>query len=186
MKTMIVALGAALGLWLQSSPAQAGDGCCSCCGCACQPEMTCHLVKYMKKVTVTCYGCKCNNICIPGPSCKGCEHCEGCCDNGGQCGQCNGGCGCDDCNHKPDCHLRWFDWCPTCACPITVKQLQKFEVTKEVCAYKWEAVPMCAGCAEKAHEDDKKVPPTLAPPAPPKSAQAKATDAISLALPGKH
>jgi len=44
-------------------------------------------------------------------------------------------------------------------------------------------VPMCAGCAEKAHEEDKKVPPTLAPPAPPKSAQSGNTGSISLALP---
>jgi hypothetical protein len=185
MKTMILALAAVAGFALQApSAAKAGDGCCACCGCQCECEMTCHLVKYMKKVTVNCYGCKCQHICVPGPSCPGCEHCEGCCD-----GQCGGGGGCDcDCNHKPDCHLSWRDWCPTCASPIAPKQLVKYEVTKEICAYKWEAVPMCAGCAQKAHEDDKNVPSPAppAPPAPPKSAHTGAAGAISLALPSSR
>jgi hypothetical protein len=142
---------------------------------------------YKKKVTVTCYGCKCNHICIPGPSCPGCKHCEGCCDGGCE-GQCAGGCagggcaegGCDgDCNHRPDCHLIWRDWCPSeCATPICAKQLVKYEVTKEIPAYHWVVQPMCSHCAEKAHEEDKKVPANAVPPAP-KSARAGGSSAVS-------
>jgi hypothetical protein len=181
MKTMILSLAAVAGFALQApSSAKAGDGCCACCGCQNECEMTCHLVKYMKKVTVTCYGCKCQHICLPSPSCPGCEHCEGCCD-----GQCGAGCGCD-CNHRPDCHLIWRDWCPgECATPLTAKQLVKYEVTKEIPAYRWEAVPMCAGCAEKAKEEDKKIP-SPAPPAPPKSAQTGASGSVSFAMPASH
>jgi hypothetical protein len=178
MKTMIVALAAVAGLALQlPSAAKAGD-CCACCGCQCPCEMTCHLVKYMKKVTVNCYGCKCNDFCIPGPSCPGCKHCEGCCDCG-----CEPKCGCDsECNQKPDCHLNWRDWCPTCACPHTAKQLVKYEVTKEIPAYKWVTEPLCCGCAEKAKADDKNVP-APAPPAPQKSADVPPSPSLSFAMP---
>jgi hypothetical protein len=175
MKTMILTLATVAGLGLLTSAVQAGDCCCAGCGCQCPCEMTCHLECYKKKVTVTCYGCKCQHICLPGPSCPGCKHCEGCCD--GQCG-CNGQCGdggCDgDCNHRPDCHLIWRDWCPSdCATPICTKQLVKYEVTKEIPAYKWVVQPLCSHCAEKAKEEDKKVPPTVAPPAPKSAAAGK-------------
>jgi hypothetical protein len=38
--------------------------------------------------------------------------------------------------------------------------------------------PLCSECAEKAHEEDKKVPANVAPPAP-KSASAASTNAVS-------
>jgi hypothetical protein len=181
MKTMLLALAMTAGLAFQASAVQAGDGCgcCAGCGCQCPCEMTCHLEKYMKKVTVTCYGCKCQHICIPGPSCPGCKHCEGCCD--GQCG-CDGGCDCD-CNHRPDCHLIWRDWCPSgCATPIAPKLLVKYEVTKEIPAYKWVVQPLCCHCAEKAREEDKTVPAPALPPAP-KSASAGGAAPVSFDAP---
>ena len=56
--------------------AQGKDGCCAHCGCANSCQKVCRLVCEEKKVDVLCWGCKCENFCVPGPSKPGCQHCE--------------------------------------------------------------------------------------------------------------
>ncbi len=166
MKTLIVALAAVAGLAAQLPQVSEAADCCSGCGCQCECAMTCHLVRYMKKVTTTCYGCKCEDFCVGGPSCRGCEHDECCCDNC-DCGN-KDKCGCD---HRPDCHFIWHDWCPSdCACLKTRKILTKYELTKEIPAFKWVVQPLCGSCAEKAKLQDKMIPNPPAMPVAPKSA----------------
>lgn len=139
-------------------------------GCMTRPACgkVCKLVCETKTLTVTCYGCECEQICIPGPSQAGCKHCSTNCCNGvcGRgydcgyndlgcdivdcCGSCGCGCGCDDgcCNHAPKCEFCWRDWCACgCARPRTVKKLTKYEAQKEICWYHWEVVDSCCcGC----------------------------------------
>ncbi len=185
MKTLILSLATLGVLAALAVASQAGEhggaGCCASCGCQCECAKTCHLVCGTKKVTVVCYGCKCEDFCIGGPSCKGCLHDDGCCDCG-----CKEKCGCDcDCNHRPDCHLIWREWCPSeCACQHTKKILTKYEVVKEIPSFKWVVEPLCASCAQKASEHP--IPPG-APPMPgapvppaPKSAALNQADAVSM------
>lgn len=157
---------AMLGLLVQA--AQAGDcGCaatagdCGCCDpCGCGNGKRCELKIGTKKIKVTCYGCECGEKCLPGPSRKGCTHCEDLCGNCGACG-----CDCS-CDHKPACRVRWTDWCPSpCAKMYNVKKLVKYEAEKEVPDYKWVVVDCCAeGSAPAKAGEGNDVPPM--PPVP--------------------
>ncbi len=170
---------AVLGLLVQA--AQAGDcgcaasadaGCCDSCNTCCDPcggcdgcggsGKRCELKVGTKKIKVVCYGCECKETCLPGPSKKGCTHCEELCGNCGQCG-----CDCE-CGHKPACKVRWTDWCPSkCAKLYNVKKLVKYEAEKEVPDYKWVVVDCCAEAAApspaKAGEDKPPMPPVPTP-----------------------
>ncbi|MCE9547141.1 MAG: hypothetical protein K8T25_16835 [Planctomycetia bacterium] len=123
----------ALGLWasaLITSAAVADD----CCECGCK---VCKLVKTEKKVTVTCYGAKCKDICIPGKGCKG-ELVTECVD-----------CGKDTCTNEPGrARITYSTDEPACGKVRTVKELVKYEVTKKVPSFKWEVVN--AGCSAAA------------------------------------
>ena len=44
------------------------------CGGPC--KKVCRLVCEEKKVEVVCWGCKCEDFCVPGPGCPTCEHCK--------------------------------------------------------------------------------------------------------------
>jgi hypothetical protein len=152
-----------------------GGDCCSACGCddccgGCGGKH-CELKIGVKKIKVICYGCECDKVCIPaGPSCKGCTHCENLCGDGCGCGGGDfGGSGCDDCNHKPLCKVRWTDWCPNpCAECRSRKKLVKYEAEKEVPEYKWVVVDCCADAgapaAPKAKGDDRPPPPPVPTP----------------------
>ncbi|RIK78386.1 MAG: hypothetical protein DCC68_15325 [Planctomycetota bacterium] len=170
---------AMLGLLVQA--AQAGDcgcaasagGCGSCNDCCdpcggccdgCGNGKRCELKIGTKKIKVTCYGCECKETCLPGPSRKGCTHCEELCGNCGACG-----CDCE-CGHKPACKVRWTDWCPSpCAKMYNVKKLVKYEAEKEVPDYKWVVVDCCAEGAAPAPakagggEDKPPMPPVPTP-----------------------
>ena len=138
--------------------------CCASCGCNDAPEKTCHLVKTVKTITITCYGCKCEDFCVPGRSKKCMTHCED--------GACAKSCGCKtacSCDHDPDCSFKWTEWIPGCAKMRTKKVLVKYEVTKEVPSYKWVVKAVCAKCCGSgAAKEAGGVP---APPVPPTSAQ---------------
>ena len=62
----------------------AGDGePCRHCGRLCECQPVCRLVCEMKEVTKTTWGCKCEDVCVPGPSQRcfsdcNCGHCQDC------------------------------------------------------------------------------------------------------------
>jgi hypothetical protein len=130
------------GAWTQT--ATAGDcGCASSCGNGCDGcggcGLTCKLECTTKKITKTCYGVKCDAKCLPCPSRPGCKHCERACTDG--CDDC-----CKSCDKKPNCVIRWREWCPTTAKLRHVRKLEKYEYTIEVPSYKWVVVKCGAAC----------------------------------------
>jgi hypothetical protein len=133
---MLTAAAAVL-LGLAATSALAGH-CCDC-GCGDGVRMVCRLKEDKRKIEKIVYACKCEDICIPGKSCRGCKNCE---EVGGDCG-CDCECSCD---HKPFARLKWFDWSPGCAHVKNVKKLEKFIVTKEVCGWKWVVEEACGNC----------------------------------------
>jgi hypothetical protein len=118
----------------------AGEHCCSCCGCAQQCRRVCRLVVEEKKIETVCWGSKCEFVCIPGPSCEGCEHCES------VCGTCE--------SNDPTApraepkRLLWKEWFPGSAKVYTRKKLLKKTVTTKVPSHKWVVEDLCAKCYE--------------------------------------
>ena len=135
----------------------AGDGCCAQCGCQASCQKVCRLVCIDKKVEITCYGCKCEDFCLPTHSKKDCEHCETVCES------------CEECDKsgvyakgKP---FLWNEWIPGCARIHTKKKLMKKTITKTVPSYKWVVEDVCSKCQSKAASVD--VPQGVQiPPAP--------------------
>lgn len=122
----------------------------------------CKLVYEEKKVEIICWGGKSEDFCLPGPSKKGCRHCELVCDD------CNN----DDCNNKEGVvtgpkKFVWYDWIPGCSTGIRTKnKLMKKIETKKIPSYKWVVVDLCGDCrknvAQMAVPADAEIPP---PPA---------------------
>jgi hypothetical protein len=112
----------------------------------------CKLVCGEKTLVAVGYGCKCNTIAVPCPSCEGCKHCMcQCCppDACGPCGTNNGDvcCGpcCPSCEAAPaKIEFCWHEFF-TCggACPRTVKVLTKYQAEKKIAWYHWEVVDGC-------------------------------------------
>ncbi len=117
---------------------QAGgcDGCQATCG----GRKVCRLVCEVKEVEVTCWACKCENFCVPGPSKVRCKHCEPACTEPGS------HCPCQT-SPKPKKFI-WFSWCPGCAKVKTKKRLLKRTVIKEIPTYKWVVVNYCPSCCD--------------------------------------
>lgn len=136
--------------------AVAGGG-CQHCGCDCACQKVCHLVCEEKKVVVTCWGCKCEDFCVPGPSKPGCKQCETVCEF----------CGEDDSKEicvRPK-KFGWREWCPGCASVYTKKKLMRRTITKKVPSYKWVIEDLCEKCEKKVA--NVQVPPGVeVPPAP--------------------
>src|SRR5215207_3266290 len=105
--------------------AQGADCCCANCGCACSSRKVCHLVCEEKKVDVICWGCKCEDFCVPGPSQPGCQHCDE------VCGSCEQPCDCTA-PHAKSKNFVWLDWIPGCAKIHTKTKLMQRTVTKKV------------------------------------------------------
>lgn len=115
---------------------------CRCRSAAC--GKVCKVVETTREITVTCYGCECDEVAIPGRAEKCRTH--GDCDE--TCDCCAGTCGCTQpceckCDHEPLCKVRWTEWIPGCATAKSRKTLVKYELTKEVPSYKWEVVSGC-------------------------------------------
>src|SRR6186997_1506022 len=83
-------------------------GCCAHCGCSDGCEKICRLVREEKKVEVTCWGCKCEDFCVGGPSCEKCRHCKMVCEN------CDENCDENAVYSKPK-RFVWTEWVPGCA-----------------------------------------------------------------------
>lgn len=139
-----------------ASSVPACDLCCALCGTAEAESKVCRLVVGEKKITVTCWSCEAEDICLPGPSKPTCRHWDVACDD-------------------PSCHccgdyrkfFVWAEWKPLgCCCKIvTKKKLMKKTVTKTVPSYKWVVEDLCPTCESKC---ETVTPPKGAaiPPAP--------------------
>lgn len=119
----------------------AGGGCCAHCGCENECRKICRLVCEEKKVSITCWGGKTEDFCLPGPSQRECKHCETVCDE-------------ETCDPKAPCTAAkkfvWFDWSPSCKTTIHTKnKLMKKTVTKMVPSYKWVVEEVCCDCEQK-------------------------------------
>ena len=137
----LAALLAVASTALGSAAAWACDHCRECGG-DCGVRKVCRLVCEEKEIEDVCYGCECEDYCLPGKSCRGCLHSEDVCV-----GDC---CKKDCCTHRPWCCLEWFSWKPTCAEIATKKKLVKYVVVKKVPSYKWKVEEVCSQCCPQA------------------------------------
>jgi hypothetical protein len=142
-----------------ASIAFAADKCyCSHCGCANCCQKVCRLVCEEKKVDIICWGCKCEDFCLPSPSKPGCTHCEE------VCAACEDPCDCT----KPHAKVKkfvWTDWIPGCATIHTKKKLMQKVITKKAPSYKWVVEDLCAECEAKAKSASVE-PGAMIPPLP--------------------
>ena len=116
-------------------PALAETDKCAACGACTACRKVCRLVCEETKIDVVCYGCKCEDFCISGPSCPKCDHCET------VCGECN-----SEGVHSQSKEFRWTSWLPGHAKLYTRKKLMKKTVTKTIPTYRWVVEPVCASC----------------------------------------
>jgi hypothetical protein len=114
---------------------------CARCGAEAPCTKMCRLVCEEKKVEVVCWGCKCEEFCVPGPGCPTCEHCNTVCQS------CDEGTGPSKvCSESK--RVLWYDWRPSYAQMYTrTKLMRRTEVVK-VPTYKWVTVDVCCNCAQ--------------------------------------
>ena len=147
---------AALAVLGLASRGLAGGGHCAHCGCQADCHKVCRLVCEEKKVPITCWGCKCEDFCVPGHSKACCQHCETVCDEDAA--------DCDaPCTHAKN--FVWTEWIPGCAKIFTKKKLMKKTVTKKIPSYKWVVEDLCPHC--EANCPDPAVQPGVNVPPPP-------------------
>jgi hypothetical protein len=101
----------------------------------------CKLVCEKTKLPAVGYGYKCDTICIPGPSRRGCKYCDTTCCAGDDIEGCN-----------PSIEFCWYDWFACgCAKPRTIKLLTKYQAEKELSSYHWEVVDgSCCDCVSQS------------------------------------
>jgi hypothetical protein len=136
---------------MNTDEASGGHGNCARCGCAAECCKVCRLVCEEKKTEVYCYGCKCEEFCLPCPS---------------KPGRCHYECVCDDCEHceDPDAPLAkpkrfvWFDWFPGPARIYTRTKLMRKTETVSVPSYKWVVEDLCPDCAAAANDESLPAP----------------------------
>lgn len=150
---------------LCSNVLRADDGCdCKCnhCGCQSHCQKICHVICEMKDVKVVCYGCKEQDICIPGHSTKCGEVCEPnpcCLAHPDDCEACqNRSHGfLDGLCREPECEHRTL-WEPACSGKIrSVNKLIKYEATKKVPTYKWVVEYCCDKCAADVNREQQNI-----------------------------
>jgi hypothetical protein len=116
---------------------------CARCGGSGPCRKVCRLVVEEKSISDTCWGCKCEDYCLPGPSSPGCKHCEMVCGT------------CDTCRDTNAVHAQskpfvWTHWIPGTAKIYTKKKLMKKTVTMKVPSHKWVVEDLCAECSHRA------------------------------------
>lgn len=120
----------------------AGDCACHHCGCHRNCNKVCRLVDDQKKVTIVCWGSKCEDFCLPGKSCRGCLNSEEVCTPDDKAK------GEEPCSHSKS--FVWYDWTPGCANGIrTKKKLMKKTIEKKLPSYKWVVEDLCQECEDK-------------------------------------
>lgn len=122
--------------WTAPSGALAEQRVCSHCGVEACCRAVCRCVPSTEEKEKTCYECKSEDFCVPGPSCFLGRKCEAMPLPGKE-----GGC-------AGDCCLCWNLWKPRCAEVRTRKVLVVHEVKKEVPSYKWEVEYLCDECRQ--------------------------------------
>lgn len=131
----LIVVFAFIGLAVQ---ARGGLRCCARCGCDDGCQKICRLVCENKKIEITCWGCKHEDFCLPGPSKPGCKYTD---------------VACDECDPKgpyvqPKTYS-WIDWIPGCCGKIYSKnKLMKKTVTKSVPSFKWVVEDLCPQCEQ--------------------------------------
>lgn len=152
LQVLLIAIASA---WYSAGAANAQVAPCTDCHCTCPCEKVCRLVKEDKKVTVVCWGCQCEDICLPGRSQRGCAHCEEVCNETAS----------DTCS-APKSFL-WYAWIPGCPKEyITKKKLMRKSVIKTVPSFKWVIEDVCPTCREKYVSPE--IPAGVKVPAPPR------------------
>jgi hypothetical protein len=133
----LVSIGLAVAFALSfAAPVNAGDHCAHCGSHDC--EQVCRLVREDKKVNITCWGCKCEDFCAPGKSCRDGRNCEEVCDD----------CDAEVCTASKK--FVWHNWTPGCAENIyTKKKLMKKTIEKKIPSYKWVVEDLCPHCQGK-------------------------------------
>lgn len=138
--------------------ALSADGCCAHCGCTQGAHKVCRLVCEEKKVDVICWGHKCEDFCVPGPSKPDCTHCETICAS------CPDTCDVKAPHGAPK-RFVWTDWIPGCATTYTKSKLMQKVVTKKVPSYKWVVEDLCPDCQAKFRASETKANERLPPDA---------------------
>lgn len=171
-RLLLAALSAALAI---SSANLATAFGCDHCGQVCPCQKTCRLVCETKKVEITCWGCKCEDFCIPGPGKPGCKHCETVCEH----------CEIGDPKgvHSQPQKFVWTEWIPGCAKIHTKKKLMKKTVTKTIFSYKWVVEDLCPHCVANAQSAP--VPAGTEIPQPPAGVRALTRILPVSSLPGE-
>jgi hypothetical protein len=113
---------------------------CARCGAEAPCEKMCRLVCEEKKVEVVCWGCKCEDFCVPGPGCPTCEHCDVVCQT------CGEGAAPSQVCSKPK-RFFWYDWDPSFVQMYTKTKLMRRTETVKVPTYKWVIEDLCCNCA---------------------------------------
>ena len=113
---------------------------CARCGVIAPCKKACKLVCEDKKVEVVCWGCKCEQFCVPGPGCPTCKHCQCICEN------CKDGKAVGGVCSEPK-RFIWSDWRPSWAEMYTRTKLMRKTETVSVPTYKWVTEDICCDCA---------------------------------------
>jgi len=137
-RNLLPAVALALAL---AGRANAENGCCAHCGCHAECQKVCRLVCEQKKVEVFCWGCTCEEFCVPCHSKPGCRHCETVCGD------------CESCDpaipHPEPKQFVWLDWFPGGAKIYTRTKLMRKSENVTVLSYKWVVEDMCPDCTAK-------------------------------------
>jgi hypothetical protein len=139
LRNQTVALAAILLGLIGASYSIAGDCCCAHCGGNDRCQKVCRLVCEEKKIDVVCWGCVCEDFCLPKHNKPGCEHCKI------VCADCDQACNCEAPYVKPK-RFVWTDWIPGCATIHTKKKLMKKTETVTVKSFKWVVEDLCSSC----------------------------------------
>ncbi len=153
-----------------SRPSFAGDGCCSHCGGRQSCQKVCRLVCEEKKVDVVCWGCLCEDFCLPKHNKPGCTHCKW------LCADCNSACD-PEAPHVEPKRFVWTDWIPGCATMHTRKKLMKKTEPVTVKNFTWVVEDLCQHC--EANCGSAVVEPADDVPPPPNIAGAKLLHSVS-------
>lgn len=143
---MLVGLVGGIGLVACSNPlrgnavaASEAGRTCSQCGCAASCRKVCRLKCEEKKISVTVWSSKSEEVCIPGPSAREGKQCE---EEEFQSPD-------SDCPESLKQRMVWWQWLPKSA-PTLHEQhkLMKKTVTKTVPSYRWVVEDLCPECAK--------------------------------------
>jgi hypothetical protein len=129
-RLILLAVVALAGLISRANWTIAGDGGSAHCGCAATCQI-CRLVPQDKRVDVVCWGCKCEDFCVPGPSKPGCRHYDAVCES----------CTASGDGTLPSAGPKsfvWTEWLPSSARVYTKKKLMKRTVSANIPSYKWK------------------------------------------------